>query len=90
MNTGQTTATPPPVAGAKRPQPPQLANAKRKPRDPNLPPMTEKQSFMLGQVRSAAKACKLLAKKLAEGKDVSSEAAIACSTLAAEYIRATA
>lgn len=86
MNLGQKSTEAPPVAGAKRPQPPQLANAKRKPRDPALPPLTDRQKIVLGQVRSAGRVCKLLAAQLAEGKDISPEAAVACSTLAAEYM----
>lgn len=89
MNTGLQTPTTSAAVKPKQAQPPQLAAAKRKPRDPNLPALTDRQKFMLGQVRAASKACKLLATKLDKGQDISPAAAVACSTLSAEYMSAT-
>lgn len=85
MDIGKSGSVPSPVTKPKNAQPPQLAAAKRQPRDPNLPALTDKQRFVLGQVRAAGRACKLLAKQLDEGKAISPAAAVACSTLAAEY-----
>lgn len=85
MDIGKSGTIPPPVVKPKNAQPPQLAASKRQPRDPNLAPLTDKQRFVLGQVRAAGRACKLLAKQLDNGRDISPAAAVACSTLAAEY-----
>ena len=86
MNLGTPPKAPPVASGAKNPQPPQLANAKRKPRDPSLPPLTDRQKFVLGQVRAAKKACQLLTEKLNRAEDFSPSAAAACATLSAEYM----
>lgn len=86
MNATAPASSAPPVTKAKGVDPLAAARAARKPRDPNLAPLTDRQKVVLGQVRLAAKSCKLLAAELANGKDISSAAAVACSTLAAEYM----
>ena len=50
------------------------------------PQLSDKQKFMLSNVRQAQKACKLLAETLQNGKDISPAAASACNTLSTEYI----
>ena len=50
------------------------------------PALTDKQKFLLSNVRQASKACKLLIEHIQSGKDISPEAAGACNALSTEYV----
>lgn len=81
-----------PVSGGKvgGNSPLDLARAARKPRDPSLPKLTEIESFTIQAIRNAQKACKMLAKAVRSGRDVSPEAVDACATLVGAAARSLA